>query len=85
MTLPTLKERAAADNKIMFALKVTEIRHILARTNKGELDLMLKYGGTENNYTFVLDAVPFDAETNKQLMSAFEGVLYSKEPLDTIE
>lgn len=53
------------DNEIMRALNVSELRHHFAETNKGNLTAMIRFG--ENHYTFVLDAVPVEAEANKQL------------------
>lgn len=50
----------------MEVLGVTEIRHYVAQTNKGDLTLMLRKG--ESEYNFVLDAVPLDKDMNKELM-----------------
>lgn len=72
----TIQDKAKLDNKIMKAMKVGEIRHVVAETNKGQLNLMLALGGTHHDYKFVLDAVPFDEKTNKQLIEFFDGILY---------
>lgn len=72
----TLIEKARQDNRLMKALKIGEIRHILANTDKGTLCLTLKSGGTIADYKFTLDAVPFSNKENKQLMDFFEGTLY---------
>jgi hypothetical protein len=88
----TLKEWAVQDNLIMRALKVSEISHIVAKTNLGDLNFKLNYEGTENDYRFTLDAVPFEDKENKELIKLFEGSLYTKEetivpltPNDVIE
>lgn len=73
-----LSEKARLDNRLMKALKVSEIRHILAQTDKGQLCLTLKSGGTVADYKFTLDAVPFDTKENKQLMEFYNGTLYEK-------
>lgn len=73
----TLKEMSQKDNLIMRALKLSEISHTIAKTNKGDLNLKLTYEGTENDYKFVLDAVPLEEKSNKELLSLFEGVLYA--------
>ncbi len=72
-----LKEKARIDNSIMSITKVSEIRHIIAHTSKGDLCLMLPFKGTEFDYRFVLDAVPFDDKENKELLELFNGVLYT--------
>lgn len=60
-------------------MKVSELAHTIAKTDKGDLTLKLVYGQTGDDYTFVLDAVPFDQEQNKQLIALFKGVLYEAE------
>lgn len=59
--------QSAKDNKVMKLLGLTEIRHVIAHTNKGELTLMLHKGESAQNYRYVLDAVPTDDEVNDQL------------------
>lgn len=76
--MKTLEQMAKKDNQIMKALKVSEIRHSIAWTSKGELALMLNFGEDENKYRYVLDAVPVDNEINGQLLKLFEGVIYAK-------
>lgn len=56
-----------SDTKIMNLLKVTEIRHYVAQTNKGDLTLMLRKG--DNEYRLVLDAVPLEDELSKELLA----------------
>lgn len=53
------------DLKIMKALKVSQLRHPLAITDKGELSILLRYGETE--YRFMLDSVPCEDDVNAQL------------------
>lgn len=56
-----------SDHIVMDALDVTELRHLIAETNKGSLTLMIRKG--ESSYRLVLDAVPLDDEKNKELMA----------------
>lgn len=72
-----LKEKAKIDNAIMRITKVSEIRHVLAHTDKGDLCLMLPFKGTEYDYRFVLDSVPYDDKTNKKLLENFNGHLFT--------
>lgn len=72
----TLKTKARRDNKVMRALKLSEIRHVIAHTSKGDLCLMLRFEGTERDYRFVLDAVPLSDKENKEMMELFDGVLF---------
>lgn len=72
----TLEQLAKKDNFIMNKLKVNEIRHMLAETNKGNLTLKLEKDGEAKDYRFVLDAVPFSDEDNTELLKAFKGILY---------
>lgn len=58
-----------SDHTIMNILKVTELRHLIAHTNLGELTLMLRKGETE--YRFILDAVPVSNEQNKELLTLY--------------
>lgn len=64
--------RATKDNKVMKILGSKEIRHYIARTDKGELYLMLREGESAIDYRFVLDAVPVDDETNLLLKELFK-------------
>jgi hypothetical protein len=77
-----LKEWAKQDNLIMRALKVSEISHIVAKTNLGDLNLKLNKDGTDNDYRFTLDAVPFEDKENKELIKLFEGSLYDTESIN---
>ena len=72
----TLDQKALRDNKIMKIMKVSELCHTIAKTDKGDLTLKLVYGQKGTDYQFVLDAVPFGDDDNKQLIDLFEGVLY---------
>lgn len=75
--METLTKKAKTDNLVMTHLKLGEIRHIICHTDKGDLCLMLRKGGTGRDYKFVLDAVPVDEEKNKELMNLFNGVLFT--------
>lgn len=57
------------DTQLMRILKVSEIRHLIAHTNKGDLTLMLRFG--EDKYNFLLDACPMDEETNDELLNYY--------------
>lgn len=59
------------DNKIMLVTKVNEIRHVLARTDKGELTVGLSKGQSDLMYQFFLDSVPFSEAINKELLTIF--------------
>lgn len=74
--MQTLAQKAKIDNVAMMALKLLEIRHIIAQTDKGELSLMLRKGGTGKDYRFILDSVPLEEEKNKEMMKLFNGVLF---------
>ena len=80
----TLKSMAEKDNLIMRVLKISDISHILAKTNKGDLTLRLAYEGTEKDYRFVLDAVPVEDKQNKELLDLFDGILYGEDKLESI-
>lgn len=66
-----LEVKAKNDNLIMSILKVSELSHVIATTNKGPLMLRLPYQGKANDYRFVLDAVPFEEKKNKELINLF--------------
>lgn len=72
-----LTQWAKQDNLAMKVLKVNELRHIICSTDKGDLSLMLRKGGTERDYRFILDAVPLDEAKNKELMQLFNGTLFT--------
>lgn len=76
--MKTLKQWAKTDNAIMKSLKISEIRHVVAFTSKGDLAIMLNFGEHEDMYQFVLDAVPVEKDINKQLLKLYEGILYDK-------
>lgn len=66
-----LEKQAKLDNALMKLLKIIEIRHVIAHTSHGDLCLVLMKGDTEADYFFVLDSVPFDEKTNKQLIDYY--------------
>lgn len=71
-----LSLKSKIDNKVMTDLKLNEIRHVIAHTDKGDLCLMLRKDGAAKDYRFVLDAVPMSDEQNKELLDLFNGVLF---------
>ncbi len=67
---------AKKDNAIMRTMKISEIRHIIAETNKGTLTLKLPFDGKATDYRFVLDAVPYPEKENTILLDLFKGILF---------
>lgn len=65
------EQKAAQDNKIMKILGITEIKHLIAHTNKGELTLMLRKGERAHDYRFVIDSVPLEDEKNDELKELY--------------
>lgn len=61
---------AKFDNKLMDILKVTQIRHPLGWTDKGEFSLLLRKG--EKTYTYMLDTVPLEKEDSDKLIKLFK-------------
>ncbi len=74
--MKTLKQLALKDNKLMDILKVNEFHHMVAKTDKGDLTLMLRKGSKAKDFQFVLDAVPQTAN-NKELLEEFKDILYT--------
>lgn len=70
-----LEKLALRDNAIMRVIKSSEISHVVAETSRGTLTLKLPFKGTATDYTFILDAVPFAEQENKELMVLFSGVI----------
>lgn len=64
-----LEKKRDKDQRILKALKVSEISYHIGRTNKGPLDLMVRYG--EDTYQFLLDSAPLDKEDNDKMLSLF--------------
>lgn len=73
--LGKMETMALRDNRIMKVLKVSELAHDVAHTNRGQLVLKLVFGQTGKDYRFVLDAVPFSDEDNAQLIDLFGDVI----------
>ena len=63
-----LEQMAKNDNLVMLSLKVNEIAHVIAQTDKGTLTMKLNKGGGASDYSFVLDAVPLDEKKTKELL-----------------
>lgn len=64
---------ALVDNALMRSLKVGELGHKLASTDRGELILKLPFKGEWRDYKFHLDAVPVDEVQNKSLLKLYYG------------
>lgn len=75
--MESLTLKARRDNQLMKLLKVSEIRHVICHTDKGDFCLTLVKGGAAKDYRFVLDAVPVEPKENKVLMGIFDGVLFT--------
>ncbi len=75
--METLIEKSKRDNQLMKLLRVGEIRHVVCHTDKGDFCLMLPKGGLAKDYRFVLDAVPVEAKLNKELLTIFNGILFT--------
>lgn len=75
--MKTLQEKAKIDNEIMKTLKLDVLDTIIAQTPRGNLTLRLRLDQTSEDYVFVLDSVIQDKETNKKLLSLFNGILYT--------
>lgn len=75
--MQTIIQKAKSDNELMKILRISEIRHKIAYTSKGELTLMLPFEGVATDYWFTLDSVKVDEETNSKLLQAFNGILYT--------
>lgn len=73
--LEKLNEKARIDNLVMKSIKVQEISHVIANTNKGQLTLRLNLGGTGKDYRFVLDAVPFNEKDSDKLLGLLEDYI----------
>lgn len=54
------------DKEIINKLKLAYLSRVICFTDKGMLTLQLRKG--ENAYNLILDSVPLDKETNKELM-----------------
>jgi len=57
------------DNELMRILKVSEIRHLIATTNNGQLFKVLRFGEIEYHYT--LDAVPLNKEKTEEIIKLY--------------
>lgn len=71
-----LSQKAKVDNAVMRTLKLSEMRHVISHTSKGDLCLCLPFEGTAKDYKFVLDAVPMTDSENKELIELFNGYLF---------
>lgn len=66
-----LDHKAKMDNALMRGLKVKEIGHRLALTDKGDLVLKLNLKQDWRGYKFYLDAIPVDEGQNKALLKLY--------------
>ncbi len=70
----SISDKIRKDQMVMDLTKTSLISHVIATTDKGSLTLNLRKG--EVSYFFSLDSVPFDSKINRELLEAFDGVLY---------
>lgn len=73
----SISNKTKTDNEVMKLLKVSELNHFIARTDKGELMLHIPFQGKSEDYRFKLDSVKVDDATNKELIKQFNGILYT--------
>lgn len=66
-----LENKAKVDNALMRGLKVKEIGHTMAWTDRGNLILKLRYKEEWRSYRFFLDAVPVSDTLNKSLLKLY--------------
>lgn len=66
-----LEQKARVDNAMMRGLKVKEIGHHIAWTDRGDLILRLRASEGATKYQFYLDAVPVSEQQNKQLIKLY--------------
>lgn len=67
------------DTELMKALKVETITYLIAKTNKGELSLNLRFG--EHDYFLTLDSVQLDKEKNEEVMAILIPKVEKKEDI----
>lgn len=65
------------DTELMNALKVETITYLIAKTNKGELSLNLRF--REHDYFLTLDSVQLDKEKNEEVMAILIPKVEKKE------
>lgn len=69
------ENKIAKDQRIMRILKVSELRYSVGTTNRGPLDIMIRFG--EDKYDFMFDNTPVDdgtpggKERNQALLKLF--------------
>lgn len=68
-----MENKKKIDDKVIKLLGLKVIRRLLCKTDKGELELVIRKG--ENAYFLTLDAVPLEKEINEELM----GILFGRE------
>lgn len=66
-----LINKAKVDNALMRGLKVKEIGHTMAWTDRGNLILKLRAGEDWRKYKFCLDAVPVTDKLNQSLLKLY--------------
>lgn len=73
-----LDSLALRDNAVMKVLKVSELAHIVAQTDRGALTMKLRFQGTGQDYRFVLDAVPVSDDENEDIMRLLGSIVLSR-------
>lgn len=64
-----MKPDKLTDQKTMFILKAKDIRHLVANTNLGPLEV--KLNPETNEYYFTLDCIPVGKEQNRDLLKLY--------------
>jgi len=57
------------DKELMRILKVSELRHLIATTNNGELNKVLRFN--EDEYFYTLDSVPLEKDKQEEVIKLY--------------
>lgn len=57
------------DLRTIYLLKISTLKHLIANTNNGPLELNIRKD--ENEYFFTLDSVPVSKEVDKELKKLY--------------
>ena len=58
------------DLKTIYLLKINTLKHLIANTNAGPLELCIRKD--ENEYFFTLDSVPLPKDLNRELLKLYK-------------
>lgn len=68
-----LQEQLKKDQELLKALKVNSLSHILCKTDKGDLLLVLRKNS--NSYELTLDQIPFSKEEMTFILGNIEHLI----------